>query len=509
MITITPSVRRVVITPTDAPTITLGASTRTLTIDTGRRGRQGIPGTPAVYSDATPAALGVAAAGAEDAASRRDHVHPMPTLDDLGAAAQEDLLEVAGAVDDVVADLAAASGAAAAAQDDATAALEAIGTYSFPGPINAFTLWTLAKWANDFNQAIVDLAQLAAASHLRSKLLDAASIDTSPTTGGVVQYDGTKYVNGLASASSIADAAITMAKHADMAASTVIGRAAGTTGVPSALALVHSLIADGTGVRLSGDVASPGGPSEYGTDDAGTRGWYPTGALDSMRSMPSRGTRRTIVIATDFLGYTATGAHQGWLSDSSSGAFSGPASDVLGRTGIARASTSTSSAGAAGFRAGLGDWAFGIGRMSFRVELRLNALSDGTETFTARVGFCEGFINTAPVDGGYLVYTHSVNSGRWQCVTVSNSSENATDSGVTADATSYHCYEVEVNAAATSVRFWIDGVLVGTHTTLANIPSGLARATEPSTRIIKSAGTTARTMDHDYLAARIDLTTPL
>jgi hypothetical protein len=47
-------------------------------------GPAGADGADATYSDATPQALGTAAAGTAESASRADHVHAMPDLGDLG-----------------------------------------------------------------------------------------------------------------------------------------------------------------------------------------------------------------------------------------------------------------------------------------------------------------------------------------------------------------------------------------------------------------------------------------
>ena len=55
------------------------------TAATGATGATGPAGADAVYSDATPAALGVAAAGTADLAAREGHVHPMPTPGEVGA----------------------------------------------------------------------------------------------------------------------------------------------------------------------------------------------------------------------------------------------------------------------------------------------------------------------------------------------------------------------------------------------------------------------------------------
>ena len=66
---------------TDEVTVVATAATG----PTGATGAPGADGADAVYSDATPAALGVAAPGTADLAAREGHVHPMPSAADVGA----------------------------------------------------------------------------------------------------------------------------------------------------------------------------------------------------------------------------------------------------------------------------------------------------------------------------------------------------------------------------------------------------------------------------------------
>ena len=66
---------------TDEVTVVATAATG----PTGATGAPGADGADAVYSDATPAALGVAAPGTADLAAREGHVHPMPTPGEVGA----------------------------------------------------------------------------------------------------------------------------------------------------------------------------------------------------------------------------------------------------------------------------------------------------------------------------------------------------------------------------------------------------------------------------------------
>jgi hypothetical protein len=66
--------------------------------------------------------------------------------------------------------------------------------------------------------------------------------------------------------------------------------------------------------------------------------------------------------------------------------------------------------------------------------------------------------------------------------------------------------KIVVNAAASSVEFFVNGVSIGTETT--NIPSAAGDEVYPMIGIFKSAGTTASLAQIDYVAFQIDLTTP-
>ena len=69
-------------------------------------------------------------------------------------------------------------------------------------------------------------------------------------------------------------------------------------------------------------------------------------------------------------------------------------------------------------------------------------------------------------------YDRLTDGGNWQCITRLSSTETKTNSGVAVTASStganMQTLEFVVNEAATEVLFYIDGVLVATHTT--NIP---------------------------------------
>jgi len=149
---------------------------------------------------------------------------------------------------------------------------------------------------------------------------------------------------------------------------------------------------------------------------------------------------------------------------------------------------------------------FGTNPWRFETTVGLDILSDGTNTYTSRFGFMDSQAGE-PTDGAYFRYTHGTNGGRWECVTRSNNVETASalDSGITVD-TALHNYSIDVNAAASSVVFQIDGVTVATGT--ANIPSGTSRATGFGYSIIKSAGGTNRNLNYTYTTVYSELSTP-
>jgi len=147
----------------------------------------------------------------------------------------------------------------------------------------------------------------------------------------------------------------------------------------------------------------------------------------------------------------------------------------------------------------------GGGTMTYETLVYLpDAVSDGTDTYTTYIGFNDSS-SASGLDAVMFRYTHSVNSGKFECVTRSNNTETAVDSGITVATTTWYKLGITVNAAASSVTFSINGSVVATITT--NIPSGTGRLTAPLIGIVKSAGTNARRILVDYIYCRIDLTT--
>lgn len=128
----------------------------------------------------------------------------------------------------------------------------------------------------------------------------------------------------------------------------------------------------------------------------------------------------------------------------------------------------------------------------------ISALSDGTNTYTARLGFMNSHTTTASITyGAYFRYTHGTNAGKWEAVCVSGVSETAQDTGVSPSAASFSAFKIVVNDDATSVAFYIDGTLTNTITT--NIPTATGTTNGQAATIEKTAGSTSRSLYVDYV----------
>lgn len=122
-----------------------------------------------------------------------------------------------------------------------------------------------------------------------------------------------------------------------------------------------------------------------------------------------------------------------------------------------------------------GDFTFGNGQCSVEWYMKIPTLPDGTTRFVTKCGFGNNLPDfstetAAPNDGCWFSYVENVNSGKWVINTKDNSGTTTTNTNSTAD-TNWHNYKVVVNAAATSVSFYIDGVEVSGSPIATNIPT--------------------------------------
>lgn len=94
----------------------------------------------------------------------------------------------------------------------------------------------------------------------------------------------------------------------------------------------------------------------------------------------------------------------------------------------------------------------------------------------------------------------------WQTITAAGGSftYNSNHTQTTFATATWYRVGVEVNAAASSVAFYLDGTLQGTHT--ANIPSGSGQHLTFGIHIMKSSGVSSRSAEADYILGCCDLT---
>jgi hypothetical protein len=119
-------------------------------------------------------------------------------------------------------------------------------------------------------------------------------------------------------------------------------------------------------------------------------------------------------------------------------------------------------------------------------------LSTALERYTLRSGWFSIALPNTIANGVGFEYQDNQNGGRWQAITADGVGETSADTGVLVTGTTWYKQEVEVNAAGTSVDFFIDDVLVATITT--DIPDGTGFSHFYNCHIMKLIGTSPRTL---------------
>jgi len=119
----------------------------------------------------------------------------------------------------------------------------------------------------------------------------------------------------------------------------------------------------------------------------------------------------------------------------------------------------------------------------------LDTLSDGTNTYTFTFGIVGTANSTTNPEANEITikYTNGTNSGKFQGVCRSSSTESTVDLGVTVAANTPYVLTVCASKSGTEARFYIDGVFSGRITSNVTTTTVGVRAF-----MGKSAGTTAR-----------------
>lgn len=133
----------------------------------------------------------------------------------------------------------------------------------------------------------------------------------------------------------------------------------------------------------------------------------------------------------------------------------------------------------------------GGGAITMEFMVYIPVLSDGTQEFSFQMGLKEAYVSST--DHIVCTYNRAAYGTNWQLITRSASTDTIVNSGVAVAAATWVKVRIEVNAAGSSVDLYLDDVLVANSAT--NIPTvDIA----PILSLIKSVGTTARTVAVDY-----------
>lgn len=226
--------------------------------------------------------------------------------------------------------------------------------------------------------------------------------------------------------------------------------------------------------------------------------------------------RNMIDYFNDFLGVASTVVQNttdgNLITFAIGGLLTSSTSPSANHQGIISLSTNVSATGRAGIGTSTGTtnptMILGGGRIVLENLVRVTTLSTGSERFQFLSGFSATNNSTSISNGVLFAYDEggvsngSTASANWQVATMASNVRSWTTTSVAVTAGQWYKLTAIINAAGTSVDFYIDDVLVKTETT--NIPT---LAVGIMTQLYKSVGTTARTVDVDYISFKQKFTT--
>jgi hypothetical protein len=197
------------------------------------------------------------------------------------------------------------------------------------------------------------------------------------------------------------------------------------------------------------------------------------------------------VISDHFL---TQGGNDGWVVTSSGGSVNTNLATDADHPGIQTFSYVSASTDRASVGGPVNSIVLGGGSWFFQAVLRIETLSNVTDEYTMYFGLFDATTAT-PVDGVYFYYDRATAGDVWRIATANNSTITVNSLGNAVSAGTWVRPGIEINAAGTRAKYYIDGALLGTITT--NLPAG--RATGFATGFNKSAGSGAAdvfSLDH-------------
>lgn len=320
--------------------------------------------------------------------------------------------------------------------------------------------------------------------------------NTSATSGKIIISDGT---NWIASTPTYPNTSGTAGK---VVVSDGTNNVYSTPTFPNASATSRKIIvSDGTNWVASTETWATPGTSGNVLTSNGTN-W--TSAAPASNFSPNG----TIQLSDDFINWQQSSillsSQLGW-NVSISNFLAGGTSVASGHPGVL-----TNPAISSGFTYLCGvapgsSFILGGGALTINWVFKINTLSTGTNRYILTFGISDFAGSTSDqANGCYFYYSDNVNSGNWNYVTAAASSRTTSTSSTAAD-TNWHNAQVSINAAGTSVSFFIDGVSLGTANT-TNIPT---LGTGPFFSINRTVGTVAaNSIEIDLFYCSQTLTSP-
>lgn len=147
----------------------------------------------------------------------------------------------------------------------------------------------------------------------------------------------------------------------------------------------------------------------------------------------------------------------------------------------------------------------GQGITTLEGRIRLPTLSTVAQEYRFIFGITDTPDAASQNEGVWLEYERA-NSVNWRRSTGNDGTKTENASSTAVVAATWIRLKIVVNAAASSVEYFVNGTSIGTETT--NIPSAAGDELFVMIGIFKSAGTTASLAEIDYAAFQVDLTTP-
>lgn len=147
----------------------------------------------------------------------------------------------------------------------------------------------------------------------------------------------------------------------------------------------------------------------------------------------------------------------------------------------------------------------GLSKFTFEWMAKIDFLSAANPNYQLAQGMWDNpsaVPELGPIDGMYFLYNHAVNGGNFQLITRASGVSTVTNTASAAD-TAWHRYKIIINAAGTSVSFYIDNVEVTGSPVVTNIPTTQMLY---QYGIHATAGTNAKGFHTDYWYTKFEFT---